>query len=225
MDIFSRHEIFEIEVLDKLNSVKLLEPLVFGGGTMLRLCHELSRYSVDLDFWFLKRISEKGFFDKLRQTLERDYEVTDAQIKRFTIRVEIRKADYPKRLKIEIRREERDSEHQLKIAFSRFSTRQVLLRAHTLDQTMRNKIEALRDRNEVRDGFDIEFLLRRGVPLPELSNERLQELRKKAAGFKDPDFKVKLGSIVDVSVRAYYVENRFGYLLEKLNAYGHDPKS
>ena len=54
MDIFSEHEKFEIEVLDKMNSLKKLEPLVFGGGTMLRLCHELNRYSVDLDFWFIK---------------------------------------------------------------------------------------------------------------------------------------------------------------------------
>ena len=44
MDIFRQHEVFEIEVLDKMNSAKLLETLVFGGGTMLRLCHELQRY-------------------------------------------------------------------------------------------------------------------------------------------------------------------------------------
>ena len=40
MDIFRQHEAFEIEVLDRMNSAKVLEPLVFGGGTMLRLCHE-----------------------------------------------------------------------------------------------------------------------------------------------------------------------------------------
>ena len=56
MDIFNRHEIFEIEVLEKMKSTKILDPLVFGGGTMLRLCHELGRYSVDLDFWFIKEI-------------------------------------------------------------------------------------------------------------------------------------------------------------------------
>jgi len=37
MNILGRHEVFEIEVLDKLNSLKLLDPLVFGGGTMLTL--------------------------------------------------------------------------------------------------------------------------------------------------------------------------------------------
>ena len=60
MDELKRHEIFEMEVLEKLNSGKFLEPLVFGGGTMLRLCYELDRYSVDLDFWFVKKVPEKG---------------------------------------------------------------------------------------------------------------------------------------------------------------------
>jgi len=33
---------------------------------------------------------------------------------------------------------------------------------------------------------------------------------------KDKDFKVKLGSIVDSNARAYYTQNRFSYLMEKL---------
>lgn len=56
MDILRQHEIFEIDVLEKMNSMKVLEPLVFGGETMLRLCHELNRYSADLDFWIIKKI-------------------------------------------------------------------------------------------------------------------------------------------------------------------------
>ena len=169
MDIFHRHEVFEIEVLDKLNSAKLLDPLVFGGGTMLRLCHELDRYSVDLDFWFIRKTSQAAFFERLRTVLAEDYEITDAQIKHFTVLVEIRSSTYPKRLKIEIRREQKKCDFQTKIAFSRFSTQQVMLRAHTLDQTMKNKIDALLDRAEIRDCFDIEFMLRRGTKLPDLS--------------------------------------------------------
>ena len=104
MDIFRQHEVFEIEVLDKMNSARLLEPVVFGGGTMLRLCHELPRYSVDLVFWFIKRTPQNKFFDNLQRVLENDYEITDAQIKRYTLLLELRSARYPKRLKIEIRR-------------------------------------------------------------------------------------------------------------------------
>ena len=218
MDIFHRHEVFEIEVLDKLNSAKLLDPLVFGGGTMLRLCHELDRYSVDLDFWFFRRTSQPAFFERLQKALAEDYEITDAQIKHFTVLVEIRSSTYPKRLKIEIRREQKKCDFQTKIAFSRFSTQQVMLRAHTLEQTMKNKIDALLDRAEIRDCFDIEFMLRRGTKLPDLSINQVQSLLKRTTGFKDKDFKVKLGSIVDSDTRIYYAQNRFSYLVEKLNA-------
>jgi predicted nucleotidyltransferase component of viral defense system len=218
MKILEKHEVFEIEVLDRLNSAKLLDPLVFGGGTMLRLCHELNRYSVDLDFWFVRKTAQKAFFDKLLKILGQSYEITDAQIKHFTLLAEVRAAIYPKRLKVEIRREQKECDYQSKIAFSRFSTKQVLLKAHSLEQTMKDKIEALLDRGEIRDCFDIEFMLRRGTALPELSGKRVDDLRKKAAGFKDRDFKVKLGSIVDSNARTYYFQNRFSYLMERLSS-------
>jgi hypothetical protein len=216
MDILKQHEIFEIEVLDKMNSAKMLEPLVFGGGTMLRLCHELDRYSVDLDFWFIKRKSHSTYFERVREAFEKEYEITDSQIKNYTLLFELRSALYPKRLKIEIRRERKECDFQEKIAFSRFSTKQVLLKAHTLNQTMKNKFDAFLDRGEIRDCFDIEFLLRRGVELPALTNRQLNEFQKKLVRFKEKDFKVKLGSILENEIRKYYVEQRFGYLQEKL---------
>ena len=216
MDILRPHEIFEIEVLDKMNSAKVLEPRVFGGGTMLRLCHELDRYSVDLDFWFIKRISQNTYFERIRRAFEKDYEVTDSQMKHYTLLFELRSALYPKRLKIEIRREKKDCDFQEKIAFSRFSTKQVLLKAHTLNQTMKNKFEAFLDRGEIRDCFDIEFMLRRGVELPALTRRQSNEFQKKLARFKERDFKVKLGSILENEIRNYYVKQRFSYLEEKL---------
>ena len=216
MDILSQHEIFEIEVLDKMKSTKMLEYLVFGGGTMLRLCHELNRYSVDLDFWFLKSISQETYFNKIRKAFKKDYEITDSQIKHYTILLELRSPIYPRRLKIEIRREIKDCDYQEKIAFSRFSNRQVLVKAHTLEQTMKNKILAFLNRGEVRDCFDIEFLLRRGIELPVELEEQLKELQNKLSHLSDNDFKVKLGSILDSDNREYYISNRFSYLEEKL---------
>jgi hypothetical protein len=216
MDILRQHEQFEIEVLDKMNSAKLLEPLVFGGGSMLRLCHELNRYSADLDFWFIKKISPHDYYEKIKSALAKDYEITDSQIKYYTILFEFRSASYPKRLKIEIRKEKKACDYQEKIAFSNFSTKQVVLKTHTLDQTMKNKIEAFLDRGEIRDCFDIEFLLRRGVALPVLADKQDKEFRKKLAIFKDRDFKVKLGSILENDIRNYYIDNRFSYLKEKL---------
>ena len=218
MDIFRKHEAFEIEILDKMNSAKVLEPLVFGGGTMLRLCHELNRYSVDLDFWFVKRASQQKYFDIFQKAFEKDYEITDAEIKHYTLLFELRSAEYPKRLKIEIRRELKECDYQNKIAFSKSSVRQVLVRAHTLEQTMKNKIQAFLDRGEIRDCFDIEFLIRRGVDLPVSSDREIADMQDKIKRFKDIDFRVKLGSILEKDFRSYYVENKFSFLEEKIAA-------
>jgi predicted nucleotidyltransferase component of viral defense system len=218
MDILRQHEIFEIEVLDRLKSLKMLDNLVFGGGTMLRLCHGLNRYSVDLDFWFIKETQQDVYFDAVKKALEKRYEITDAQIKHFTLLFELRASAFPKRLKIEIRREVKECDYQEMIAFSPFSTKQVALKAHTLEQAMNNKIAAFFDRGEIRDCFDIEFLLRRGVKLPPFTKVKLRQFQKKIRLFKDNDFKVKLGSIVDSDAREYYNANRFSFLDKNLTA-------
>lgn len=217
MDILQQHEVFEIEVLDKLRRRRLLEPLVFGGGTMLRLCHEMGRYSIDLDFWFINPVSEDRFFSELRKALEENYEITDSRIKHYTLLFELRTPSYPRRLKIEIRRGERSFDVQEKIAFSRFSNRQVAVRAHTLEQSMKNKVEAFLDRGEIRDCFDIEFILRRGVNLPSLDAASLRKFKSRLNRFKDKDLKVTLGSILEPDMRNYYISRGFSYLKERLN--------
>lgn len=217
MNIFAQHESFEIEILEVLKNAKILDPLVFGGGTMLRLCFDLKRYSADLDFWFVKKISLHSYFEKIKYVLEQKYDLTDAQIKFFTLLLEIRAGDYPRRLKVEIRKEVSECDFQERIAFSKFSNKQVVLKVHTLEQTMKNKINALLERGEIRDGFDIEFLLRKGISIPELKEEQLIKLTKRVAGFKGKDFKVKLGSVLESDIRNYYIENRFSFLNEKLS--------
>jgi predicted nucleotidyltransferase component of viral defense system len=216
MDIFQKHEIFEIELLERLKNNKFLEPLVFGGGTMLRLCHELPRYSADLDFWFVKKIRLESYFSQLKQNLAEVYEITDAQSKYFTLLTEIRSKNYPRRLKIEIRKEKKECDYQDRIAFSKFNNRQVILRTHTLEQTMFNKIQALLDRKDIRDAYDMEFLLRKGISLPDLAAEETARIKKIIVGFSTKDFKVTLGSVLEKEKRNYYVQNGFNYLREKL---------
>lgn len=216
MDTLEKHELFEIEVLDRMRSFKLLEPIVFGGDTMLRLCHQLNRYSADLDFWFVKPLDDEIYFSNFEQRFESTYEITDAQIKHYTLLFELRSRSYPKRLKIEIRRGVRAYDYQDQIAFSKFASKQVVLKALTLEQAMQNKLSAFLDRGEVRDGFDIEFLLRRGITLPEMSIERVNQFKEKITSLKEMDFKVKLGSIIEEDVRDYYIKQKFAFLEETL---------
>lgn len=217
MDTFRQHEVFEIETIDALHRGGCLDPLVFGGETMLRLCHELPRYSVDLDFWFIKTVEEDAYFQKVQGLLKKNHDITDAWIKHYTLVFELRNSAYPRRLKIEIRRKIQNCDYQEKIAFSRFSTRQIALKAHTLEQTMKNKVEAFLSRREIRDAFDMEFLLRRGVALPLLDEASLRKLQAGVNRFTDRDFSVTLGSILESDLRNYYASRKFAFLNEKIN--------
>jgi len=219
MDTLRRHEIFEIEALERLKNGDFLRPLVFIGGTMLRLCYELNRYSTDLDFWFIKKTEQKDYFNELKSYLGGFYEVTDAQLKFNSLLFELRSKNYPKRLKIEIRKELKECDTQEKIAFSKYGTNQVILRAITLEEAMKNKIKAALDRKDMRDFFDLEFLMRQGVELKAKVSD-LESLRGIAEGFKDRDYKVVLGSLLEADLRNYYVKNKFGFLIAKISNLG-----
>ena len=81
---------------------------------------------------------------------------------------------------------------------------------------MKNKVTAFLDRGEIRDCFDIEFLLRRNIALPPLNTTTAKQFLNKMKRFKQADYKVKLGSIVEENVRQFYISQKFTYLREKL---------
>ena len=212
MNDLIQQEIFEIEVLAWLKNKGFLRNMIFGGGTMLRLCYGLKRYSVDLDF-YLYRVNEVDqFFIKLKDFLKADYDLTDAQNKYYTLLFEIKKAPYPRKLKIEIRKENKESDFQEKIAYSLYSNQQVLVKSFTLEQMMKNKIGALLDRKEIRDVFDIEFLARKGVNIS-ANYEELKKIKEIIKGFKKRDYYVTLSSLLADDIREYYKKDNFTYLL------------
>ena len=141
---------------------------------------------------------------------------TDAWNKHYSIVLEIRRAQGLPRLKIEIRKEiaPRGSSEQ-KIAFSPHFPEQVLVRGFTLKQMLRNKVLALTDRGEIRDAFDIEFLIRRGVTF-DLTGEEKKAVVKRLQEFKKKDFDVKLGSVLLPELREYYRVHRLEYVEQKL---------
>jgi predicted nucleotidyltransferase component of viral defense system len=212
----ANHETLEMEVLQWLRSKGFLRSLVFGGGTMLRLCHEMPRYSLDMDFWFYKEVEYDAFYNQLENLIGQEYDVTDMQNKFYSILAEFRKRAGTQRLKIEVRKTlAPGGSTEEKIAFSPHFPTQVLVRGFTLDQMFRNKVSALLDRGEIRDGFDLEFLARSGVTL-DLSEEEKEGIIKRLRGFKKRDFSVKLGSLLLPELREYYNQKRFAYLEEKL---------
>ncbi len=208
-------EIFEIEVLELLNSIKVLDKLYFGGGTMLRLCHNLNRYSTDLDFWLNKEDDSKIVYLTIKKTFSDNYKLIDSANKKFTLLFEIKTPSVNRSLKIEIRKEQVDFEWERKIAFSKHVHKQVMVKGLTLQQMMKNKIEALLSRKLIRDAFDIEFLLMRGIEIHSDKN-KLETVFQIIDNFKDQEYKVTLGSILDEKDRKYYFENKFKLLKEEL---------
>ena len=83
-------------------------------------------------------------------------------------------------------------------------------------RVMQNKIKALLGRNQIRDGFDLEFLIRKGIKV-EVSNAVNAQIKTKIAGFKKKDFATTLGSLLDSKARDYYTENGFKFLLSQLH--------
>jgi len=203
-------EQFEIEVLDRLNSGRFLRFLYFGGGTMLRLCHGLDRYSVDLDFWIADPRQAATLLSRLEQYLARFY-MLDAAAKHFSLVFELKTAAYPRSLKIEIRTEDRKPETEQAIAFSPHARRQVLLQAMTLQQMLLLKTAALLDRGEIRDAYDLEFLVKRGL---QLSGQKttIKDILKRIDAFKKTDYTSKLGSLIEPDKRPYYRDHNFRIL-------------
>ncbi|MBU2575028.1 MAG: nucleotidyl transferase AbiEii/AbiGii toxin family protein [Elusimicrobia bacterium] len=212
-----KHEQFELAVLDTLNSGRFLNNFVFAGGTMLRLCYGLDRYSVDLDFWTVGKIDSSAVFNKLKNYLSGVYELKDAKNKHFTMLFELKAAGYPRALKVEIRKEFKKLNTEKSIAYSAHSNTQVLLNTLPLSAMMQAKVEAFIDRREIRDVYDIEFMFKRGVKL-QADTKTLGKLLKGIENFSLADYRVKLGSILEPEKRGYYRTENFKILKQHINS-------
>lgn len=203
-----KQEQFELEVLERLNSKKILSRLVFCGGTMLRLCFGLSRFSVDLDFWIVKNINKNKLFKDIKDCLKESYVLTDCANKFYTLLFEIKSKDYPRNLKIEIRKDRKKVKTEQAIAYSKYSDTQVLLKVVSLDDMMKAKIEAFLSRKEIRDIFDIEFLLKKGIRLS-ATKQGLNKILSLINSLDKKDYSVKLGSLLESEQRKYYLTENF----------------
>jgi predicted nucleotidyltransferase component of viral defense system len=206
-----QHEQFELEVLGNLQSGRFLSDLIFGGGTMLRLCHGLDRYSVDLDFWVVKKMDWAKYYRRMEKYLGQLYTIADSANKHFTILFELKSPQFPRSLKIEIRKTVKNVKTETSIAYSPHASVQVLVKTVALEDMMTSKIEAFLDRREIRDAYDIEFLLKRGISI-KADKEILTKLLAGLGKLGKKDFSVKLGSLLDVSERKYYQGNGFRIL-------------
>lgn len=139
----------------------------------------------------------------------------DACHKRNTLLFEIKKENYPMSLKIKIRKEQ--CEGVPEIVSSTFTTEIIRINTMRLEKLMELKIQALLTRREIRDAFDIEFLVSKGVKLP-ANLQILKNVVTIIKSFKPADYKVKLGSILEENLRSYYTKENFKLLLTKIHS-------
>lgn len=211
-----KQEQFELEILEKLNSAKLLNNVIFCGGTMLRLCFGLNRYSVDIDFWVIEDLDFSGLFKKLSAVLSKDYQIVDSADKFYTILFEIKSESYPRNLKIEIRKEKKSIKSESAIAYSKNSNIQVFLKIVSLSDMVQAKVNAFIGRKEIRDCFDLEFLVKKGIPL-NTPPDMLKKLLKGIDALSKNDYTVKLGSLLEANERIYYSKENFKILKAAIN--------
>lgn len=213
-----KQERLELEVLDRLNSQRRLKDLVFGGGTMLRLCWGLNRFSVDLDFWVIRALNFDKIFRELKKCLGQFYTLTDCTNKFYTQLFEMKSKDYPQRLKLEVRKELKKINIEPAIAFSQYSNTQVFLNTVSLKDMMTAKIEAFLGRKEIRDAFDLEFLFKKGIPL-DASAQVLEKVLRGINSLTKKDYSVKLGSLLEAKERNYYLTQNFKILEAAIKQY------
>lgn len=181
---------------------------------MLRLCYGLNRFSVDLDFWLNSELKIEILYKKLVKCLS-VYNIIDAKDKFYTLIFEIRDSRFPRSLKIEIRKNKKTLSIERSIAYSKHSNTQVMINTISLRDMAAAKIEDLLSRKEIRDAFDLEFLIKKGVIL-DISEKTRREVTNIIKNFNKNDYKIKLGSILETPDRKYYISENFKILLMAL---------
>ena len=164
-------EFYEILLLNELSKEHFSRNIAFKGGTALRLVYQSPRFSDELDFSIINEIKVKDVFGFAKKvSREFGLEIIDLHEKRNTIIAEfsIQEILLPQnfRLKIEIsKRIINENDCELKILTSPTSPYQVLMKVVKIDSILKEKKDAVIDRKQPRDIFDIWFISQK-VNLP-----------------------------------------------------------
>jgi hypothetical protein len=87
----------------------------------------------------------------------------------------------------------------------------VYVKTASLKELMNMKMKAFLSRKEIRDIFDIEFLIKKGVAL-DLPDDVLKSVLNGINSFDKNDYRVKLGQLLEPNERRYYTAENFKIL-------------
>lgn len=156
-------EYWEMIILREISQSKLGDFLIFAGGTALRLAFGSPRFSDDLDFYLRKNLSFSFFEKEMKKIAKKQgIEITDLYNKFFTFLAEFKiKVNFlplPFRTKIEVRKKILKRGFESRLLISPTVNFQVLISVLNLETIKKLKFEALKERKEPRDLFDLWFI-------------------------------------------------------------------
>jgi len=153
-----------IEVVQTVAKSEAGSHLAFKGGTALKLFHDLPRYSEDIDYDFLGKISPQTMMDILKSAVaKKKWEVTDDAVKYNTILLELRFAGPERNFRVKIEISTREKELKTTIQ----SLRGVPVLTLEPSFLMTEKLITFVQRQAGRDIFDAWFILNNAFPLDE----------------------------------------------------------
>lgn len=159
-------EYYEYLFLKEIFDSKIGDKIVFKGGTALRIFYSSPRYSDDLDFSMISNF-EFELFEVVIKKLEKKYiniKINDLWKKYNTFLFEFKiKEDWkniPINLKIEISRRQKVNinDTELKLIKNDDFNLEILGRVARLDFILKEKLKAIKDRDEPKDFFDIWYI-------------------------------------------------------------------
>jgi hypothetical protein len=211
------HEIQQMSLLQWLGSNRFLSSLVLGHESMLRLCHELPRYTRDLRFCFFKEKDYDRFYDQIYSALAQDHDLANAENNFHSIFLEVMGNEYSNKLTIEIEKTSvSPGSSEEKIAYSPHFPNQVLVRGLTLKQVLKSKVTAFIDGGNIQDAFDLAFFLMKGTVL-DISENQKKPIISRLKGFNSVDFDIKLRGLLLPEMKDIYLNQGFKYMEESLS--------
>ena len=152
----TKHRKVMLSILKSIyNNVKIGPVLGFKGGTSLYFFHNLSRFSVDLDFDLLDSSKEQIVFEEIGKIAKKFGKVEQLTIKKFTIFCLISYERGQQGLKIEIHRGTSNNKFEIKSFLG------IPALIMVKEDDFANKLIALTDRKNPanRDIFDVWYML------------------------------------------------------------------
>ena len=168
-------EEWEIKVLEKISQSAIGAKVMFKGGTALRLAYNSPRFSDDLDFSPLTKITFSDYKTVIK-SIEKAFpeiKISDLQDKYFTYLSEFKITDplLTQNLTIKVELSKRKSKYKssLRLLNSPTSNLQLLIEVEEIEEILKDKMNAIKERKLPRDLFDIWFLCQKlRLPMPDI---------------------------------------------------------